>query len=516
VKVATRTTLGIDISHDRISLALVRRSKRGLELLKSASGPVPDGAMENGRIGNPAILAKEIRELASHNRMRTRLRRAAVSLVARPVVMQIMNMPRQVSTSVRQFVHQEVKHYVALSGKEIALDFCGVSSAGRRGSPAGAGTHRLFAVATDADMVARTLKACSLAGANVEAIEPPLLAYTRAFYTNKIAQKFDCNVLIAILQAGALHLCVFEKQTLDFVRTRDVTKEQALPDRICRWLAQELNAVLKSYDISEVQERPKNWEVTVVADRALLPDGADKSLRNQIPAAELYVRSPEDAYQDTPIGQISTAGEAGPSAVAIGLAMKLLTAGESDLRINLLPPETAEVRSFKKHVLITVGIIVAVVLLMALAVSGLNRAVQKVNENIELKKTTHSLNQLSGLIKEQKLLDKQIKLLSDRPGRLHELLGSSRHIDWPQLLNEIRNRTPKSLRITELSSEGDLKVCLKGIAASYEAVHLFVDTLNESELVNTASLIETEKEEEEDGLVSYEIDCALTVGDEES
>lgn len=516
MKVATRTALGIDISDDRISLALVRRNKNGFELLKSATGPMPDGAMENGRINNPVILAKAVRELAGHNKMRTRLRQTAVSLVARPVVMQIMNMPRQVSTSVRRFVQEEVKHYVALSGKEIALDFCGVGSAGQQGSPGGVGKHRLFAVATGADMVAGTFKACSLAGAKVEAIEPPLLAYARAFHAKRIARRFDCNVLIAILRGSALSLCVFKKQTLDFIRTRDITKQQAQADHICRWLVRELNTVVRSYDVSEVQDATRKWEIVVVADGVLLPTGADEALKAKVRGAEVHVRSPADAYQDTPVGQVRTAGEAGPSAVAIGLAMKLLSAGESDLRINLLPPETTEVRSFKKHVLITANIMVGVLLLMVFAVSGLNLAVQKVNKNIEPKKPTHSLNQLSGLIKEQKLVDKRIKQFSEGPNRLRELLGSRRDIDWPQLLNEIRNRTPKTLRITELSSEGNPKVYLKGLAASYEAVHLFVDMLNESRLVDTASLIETEKREEEDGLVSYEIDCALAVNNEES
>ena len=47
-----KTVLGIDISNGRINLALLRRDDKAIKLLKTASAPVPEGAVKNGNIEN--------------------------------------------------------------------------------------------------------------------------------------------------------------------------------------------------------------------------------------------------------------------------------------------------------------------------------------------------------------------------------------------------------------------------------------------------------------------------------
>ena len=241
MKLDTKTALGIDITDDRMYMAVLKKDRKGVKLLKAVSGPVPEGAIKNGGIEDPAILAKGIKELKSRGKIWIRLRQAAVSLVTRPMLVQIMDTPAHVPTNVGQFVHDEMKRCIPLSGKDIALDFCGTSSAAQRGG------SRLFVAATDGEKVAALVKACDSAGVNLEAIEPPLLAYARAFYPKRIAGKFDSNVLLAILRGRTLTLCVFKKEALDFVRTRYITEEKAEPKELCQWLTEEINAIIRFY-----------------------------------------------------------------------------------------------------------------------------------------------------------------------------------------------------------------------------------------------------------------------------
>jgi len=528
MKLDTKTALGIDISNGRINLALLRKSSGGVELVKTATGPVPEGAIKNGNIEDPAILAKEISQLKTRSRIRVRLRQAAVSLVARPMLMQIMEMPKQAPTGVGQFVHNEVKHCVALSGKKIALDFCGIGAARQSSS------NRVFVVAADSQKIAQIVKACTLARVNLEAIEPPLIAYVRAFYAKKIAGKFDRNVLIAELSSSALTLCVFRKQTMDFVRTREIDDQKAEPRELCQWVASEINTIIQFYDI-EVPDSPGKWEISVVADSAMqLHKAASEILKAKIACESLQVETSEDAYQDTPLlkselpisdfrlpienrkSQLENCAK--PSVVAIGLAMKLLAASDSNLRVNLLPRDVVEVKSLKKHALITANIIAAVLLVMVLAVGGLMLKIEKVNENIARKKQEQSLQDISELRREERLLDGRIKQLSEGPGKLNKILSSRHDSDWPGLLNDLRNRTPKTVCITNLKSSGNSRIFLEGLALSYESVHLFVNMLDESEHLDSASLIGAEKYGEgsrsagspEDGLVRYAINCSLT------
>ena len=498
----TKTALGIDISDSRISLALLKRAKDGLELLKTASAPVPDGTIKDGNIEDAEMLSKAIKELKIRNKMRES--QAAVSLFVSPVLMQILSIPKQGTTNIRQFVKNEVKHYVALSGKEIALDFCRIGSAGRL-------PGRLFVVAADNQPVAHLAKACNQARLSVGAIEPPMLACTRAFHAKKIAGRFDCNVLMAILQDSALTLCVFRKESVDFVRTKNITEEKAQPDELCHWLAEQINTIIQFYDV-EVPDNPGKWEVTVVDDDCRqLPEGAQESLMAKIAADHLQVVTRETAYLDTPVAQSPNIADEKPSPVAIGLAMKLLDTNGTNLRINLLPVEAAEVKAARKDALITANIIAAAILVMILAVGALALMTKKVNKNIIHKKQTLPLHSMHTLLRDSELIDRQIKQLSDAPDQLTGLLSSRRDMDWVRLLGDLSSGTPKTVRITNLFSKDNSKIRLEGLAMSYEAVRLFVDMLDKSDYIYSASLIDAEKDNEGDGLVRYVINCSLTL-----
>lgn len=505
MKLDTKTALGIDISDDRICIAVLKKDRKGIKLLKAASGPVPDGAIKNGSIEDPAILAKGIKELKSRAKICIKLRQAVVSLVARPTVAQIMDAPGQVPRNVGQFVHSEMKRCIALSGKKIAWDFCGMGSAGKRGS------RRLFAVATDSEKVGRLVKACGSVGVNLEAIEPPLLAYARAFYAKRVVGKFDCNVLLAILRGRTLTLCVFKKQALDFVRTRDITEDKGEPKELCQWLGEEINAIIRFYDTVDVTNVPQGWEVVVVADSVQLPGDGEESLKAKVSGVGLQVRTAEEACLDAPIGQDGSPKETQVSVAAIGLAMKLLGTNSGDLRINLLPPEATEVKSTRKQALVAGNIVAAMIFLMVFAVGGVGVMTEKVNGNVARIKQTLSAQDVQALFKERELLDKQIERLSDRPVLMNEVSSLHPDIKWAALLNGIAKCTPKDVRIAHLFYRGNAALSLDGLSISYEAVDLFVDMLNGSTLIDSASEIETEKRDPDSGLITYKIDCVLAV-----
>jgi Tfp pilus assembly protein PilN len=507
MKFGTKIALGIDISETLISLALLKKDGSGFKLLKTASAPVPEGAIKNGSIENAAVLAKAIRGLKNRSRIRTT--RAAVSLFTKPVIVQIMDMPRQVPSNIGQFVQNQVKQCAVLPGKKTALDFCGVSGVGSDASPA----SRLLAIATDGRKVDEIVKMCSQAGLAVEAIEPPLLAYIRALYVKNIAGKFDCNVLIAILQDNTLTLCVFRRQTLAFVRVKDISEEKTEPDKLCQWLAEQVNVVIQFYDV-EVPDSCGKWEITVVANCAQLPQNTEEALRAKIASTNLQqVLTSEDTCQTNVVSQSSVLANCRqtdkPSLVAIGLAMKLLGTNACNLGVNLLPPEVTRLRTFQKGALITANIIAAMLLIMILAINGPIWKIKKPNENIS-RKNAHLLENIHTLVGERLSVNEQINTISNKLNQINGILGSHRDVDWPGLLNDIGKGTPRTVCITSLSSKANSEISLKGLALSNEAVYSFVDMLNKSERIGSASTVATEKNRDNNGLVSYEINCSLT------
>lgn len=496
----TTTALGVDISESRISLALLKRGGDGIKLLRAASGPVPEGAIKHGNIEDSALLSRALKELKKRNGIRAG--RCAVSLFARPQSVQIMDISGQTPANIRQFVRSELRQCVVLSGKQMASDFCAIGSATDPGS------DRVLVAAAEDQKVAEIVKTSNKARLRVEAIEPALLAYARAFREKKLASKFDRNVLLAILRSRELTVCAFSKLSLSFVRTKSIDAEDAQPDGVCHQLVEEINSVVQFYEV-EAGDDPGKWDVTVVADDAgQLPDDAEDFLKSRVAGGTLQVRTPQSALQDTPV----SAGESNTqqvSIVAVGLAMRLLSAKDESLKINLLPAEVAEVTLLKKHVLITANVAALLVLIMILAVYGLGHLIDVASEKVARKRAAISLHDTGAMIREIGAADGRIKRLSDERKSLKEILDSRHDVDWVALLDDVKQGTPKLLRIKSLISKDTSKMSLEGVAKSYEAVHQFVKMLGKSEHISSASVVQTGRDDKEEAMVRYVISCTL-------
>ncbi len=398
-----RTALGVDISEGRINLALVARNGDGVRLLKADSGPVPDGAIKDGNVTDPTALARAIKKLKARNLIRSP--RAAFSLVARPTLTQILDLREEVRGNVRQFVRDEVKHYAVLPINKTALDFCGIRSSGKSGN------RRVLVVATDSRKISDTATALSREGLNVEAIEPAWAAHVRACYSKTIAGRSDKNVLIAMVRDGALTLSLFRNETVDFVRTKPIEPDASQSDEYVGWLAKEIEAVMKFYEL-KVSNGQNNWRINLVTD--VISESLStmtESLRTKLGIAELEVEAPEYTDSDALAADDKHANK--PSTVAIGLAMKLLNVPGSGLNINLLPPELIEAKSREKQTLVIANAAAIIILLIILSVGFLGTRMQKVSTGIARSRQTHVSRDTPGLLNEQVLLQGQIDDMSE-------------------------------------------------------------------------------------------------------
>jgi Tfp pilus assembly protein PilN len=501
---ARNTALGIDISDNRISLALLRRRGKGIELVRTAEGPVPDGAVKDGNIADGSALSQAIKQLKRG--ICARSVRAAASLFARPVLLQIMDMPKGLPTNVRQFIANEIKQCVVLPGKKAAFDFCGVR-VGRKASDT-----RLFVAAADNQSVTEVGSNYSQGVLNIEVIEPSLLACIRALYAKKIAGKFDSNVLVAMLQDDILTLCVFKNQAIDFVRTK-VIEVQDDETGLCRWLAEQINEIIQFYDV-EFADNAGEWEITVVCDNVELPTDARETLKAEVRCVDLEVRTRQDGLRNT--GIIGGEQSAGASLVAAGLAMRLLETKDHGLKINLFPPEASEVKLLRKDFLVASGAMAIVIAIMMLMTGALSFVTQKIRAGVTEKGLSEQVQQTYDMIHQQDQIKQQIEQLSGKPNGLTRLQSLQQEVDWLNFLNDVRAVTPRTVRITNLSGGARDKVVIEGLAMSYESIHLFVNMLNKSEYIAEASLAGTEKKTEGDGFVKYSINCVLTKKKENS
>jgi len=494
-----KIALGIEISDGRINLALLKKKKSGIELLKTASGSVPDGAIKNGNIEDASALARTIKELKSKNKIREP--HAAMSLIANPQIMQILDLPNQAFANIGQFLHDEVRHYAVFSMKSISLDFCGIKSSAKTEA------RRAFIVAVDSQKLIESVKVLNRADLNIDTIEPAPLSYIRACYAKKIAKKYDQNLLFAIVHEGILTLCVFKNQTLGFVETKQLEVDTFDPDKCFDWIIEKIDEILKFYE-HKVSDRDDKWDVNIIADiRSESVKQKLGALAIRFRYAELTVRTLEDAYLDTPLAEVENSDK--PSAIAVGLAMKLLNFSNGGLNINLLPPETTEIKTTRKHTLMIANAAAFFFLLVTLSISFFGMEIKKIHKNIQQKGKSQLGCSIRTLLDEQASLNEQITNVSENLSSINDILSTKSFLRWDQILSEIRSTIPKPVRITNISSEDNSKVLFRGQALYYESIHLFVEMLNNSTHIKSASLIGTEKDDELSGLVTYSVNCSL-------
>ena len=481
----SRTALGIAILDNRITLALLRKNGDGVKLLKSDSCTVPDGAIKNGNIEDPTALVKAIKKLKPKNKIRSH--RTAISLVANPTLMQILDLPKAARGDVRQFVYEEVKHYAALPINRAAVDFCGIKSTSKTDE------RRVLVVATDSQKITNAAKAFNRQGLNIDAIEPSWMAYVRACYEKKIAKKPDTNMLFATVFDNTLTLSLFRNQILDFVRTERLEPDTLQPEQYFERLAEEINAVIKFYEL-KISNSNNKWKVTLVTN---INDESIKekteSIRTKLNQAELEFRTLEHVHLTT----------------AMGLAMKLLLIPGCGLNMNFLPQEIISAKSTEKQSLVIANIAAIILFLIILSIGYFNVKVEKVSANIRQSEQTQASQNTQALLSEQTLLQKQISDVSTKVNIVNKALNTGLFLRWGDILTDIRLATPKTVRITELFSSDNSKMTLVGHALSYEAIYLFVEELNTCKNIESASLIGTQKSSQLDDMLCYSIICSL-------
>ena len=497
-----KTVTGIDISQESISIVLLKNGKNGPKLVKSVFAAVPAGAIKDGNIADAVLLAKAIREMKVRNRIWTN--RAAVSLFAKPVVTQMIEMPKQMPPNLTQFVHGEMKHCAAMPSGDIVLDYCSVGSNKRSAD------KKVLAAAAETKKVTELVQILGRAGFSAELVEPAILSYLRAVSGKKIAGRSGCNVLVAIFRDNILTLCVLRNGVVDFIRTKEV-RQKSTPGDLCGWLAEELAEIQKFYSV-EVMDNTGKWEIAVFADIAQLPQDAEAILKSKIQAGSLQVRTSKDAYLDTIVGD-RPAGDknAQLSPVALGLAVNLLEAQQDDVRLNLMPPQIVQIKEAKRDVVVATTVVAALLLLMVLAVAVPAYMIKKVSGNTAGKTARVSVRNTDKIFEKNRHLDARLQALSDRLDSIAKISASYSDVNWVQLFASIRDAVPASVRIVSLSCSDGQRIQIEGLALSNDAVNLFVSLLEKSPGISTVTLLESSKQEGQKGFINYQISCKLGV-----
>ena len=433
-----KTSLGIDISEDRISVVLLRQVGGEIELVKAADAPVPEGTMTNGNITNPASLAGAIKELFARNQIRRQP--ATVSLVAKPVLTQIIDLPDDIPENLGQFIRSEIRHCPALAGREPHYDFCGLNSVSVKGA------SRVFVGATDSEKISALLKTFSLVGTEPRAIELGITASVRALYTRRMSDKYNCNLLFGFIQGSVVTICVFRKGEFDFIRLIDMDAQRDDSDKYIARYEEEISAVIQYYDIEVENGVNVNWEFVVALDNtAIDAQDLEFALLKRF-SSDVHICSPSTIYIDTQLMENTSVEKA--SINAIGLAMRHFDVPVPGAEINLIPPEVAARRAVKRLILITANVAAVILLFMLITVGVVRVKLARTEGAVPQAQGANSVESMEQLLRQQNLIDARVAELSEKKAEINQIFEDENVRSWGGILDDIRRRTPTTVCIT--------------------------------------------------------------------
>jgi Tfp pilus assembly protein PilN len=398
--------------------------------------------------------------------------------------MQVLDLPGQVPANVRQFVEQELRQYVVLSGRDMLFDFCGIG--GGPGLP-----KRLLAVGTDAGHVREIIRACRSAGLSVARVEPAALACAAAIRRGEGQADPRGDLLLGQLDGGCLTVCQFRRGNLELVRVREAPADAGTAESFSQWLAAELRAALM-YGDGEIRRDHGPQRITVlVQDLAFSAPEMQRCLATEAQMEQAtVVDARAGGYWPGGVEPKEDAAPQGVSPAAFGAAAGLLDRQAGDLRVNLLPEEVTRARLAWRRLLVAANVAAWVFLALLVLVQFVARTTGAKRTRIEETRISRQLHATPALLAQERFVADEIAHIRRDLERL-DTVRSRQRVNWPDVLHAARRAVPATVGLEQLASPDGRSLVLKGRAPSCEAAEQFIRNLDGG------------------GFVEYQIECSL-------
>ena len=218
-----KTRIGVDVGSTAVRVAEVAPGDVPV-VLRAAQIPLMPGAVENGEVRQPELVAEALRELWTKGGVKGR--QVHLGVGNQRMVVREVTLPWLPEKELRESLGFQVQEFIPMSVDEAVLDFDPlgeVDQGGRR-------MLRILLVAAHKAMIDALVQAASLAKLEPVTIDLAPFAVVRAVGTSDEALDLDLQGDEAVLDVGAhvTTICVHERGVTRFVRIlpsggRDIT-----------------------------------------------------------------------------------------------------------------------------------------------------------------------------------------------------------------------------------------------------------------------------------------------------
>jgi len=212
-----KTILGVDIGHDQLKLALVKSGR----VLKTASAPMPENLLREGRITSRESMADLLRSTMKENGIRANY--AALVLPNEAVYIKNVNMPRMTVDQLEYNLPFEFNDYITGELKDYIFDYAMVSDPEEEAEgaqeEAEANSMELLGVGTLRAVLEDAREVMRKAGLRLSVSAPAISAYINLLRARRAALDIPSEEY-AILDLGyeRIRMYMFKKDR--YVATR--------------------------------------------------------------------------------------------------------------------------------------------------------------------------------------------------------------------------------------------------------------------------------------------------------
>lgn len=118
---SANTSLGVDIGNSSIKFVQMKRGASGPQLTGLAIEPLPEGAMVDGAINDPSLIANTIKQVRKANGLK--VDNCVTSIAAQNAILRFVPFPVMPDDELKIAVRNEAEHYVPYSLEEVHIDF---------------------------------------------------------------------------------------------------------------------------------------------------------------------------------------------------------------------------------------------------------------------------------------------------------------------------------------------------------------------------------------------------------
>ena len=170
-----RKVVGLDIGITAVRAAEVSVRRGQVVLERVGQAGLPDGAVVDGEVIDPAAVAAAIKDLWRRTRINSR--RVMIGVANQRVVGRLVDLPWMQPTELRSSLAFQAGDYLPIPVDQTELDYAGI---GEQEAPGGQRLLRVLLVAAQKDMLAGHLEAVREAGLRAEGIDLNPIALLRA------------------------------------------------------------------------------------------------------------------------------------------------------------------------------------------------------------------------------------------------------------------------------------------------------------------------------------------------